>query len=162
MCVCFIHFFSVVCLFVCLFVNYIGQEDYDRLRPLSYPGTDVFVLMYSIISPSSLANIKSKWYAEIKKYADEQRAPIILVGTKSDLMNDTDISTHLAKRGEHMISNTEGQQVATEIGAVAHFQCSAFTQENIKNVFDTTIRTAAKAQNERMHVDTTTCSCVIS
>jgi small GTP-binding protein len=25
-----------------------GQEDYDRLRPLSYPGTDVFVICFAI------------------------------------------------------------------------------------------------------------------
>ena len=27
-----------------------GQEDYDRLRPLSYPQTDVFLACFSIIS----------------------------------------------------------------------------------------------------------------
>ena len=26
-----------------------GQEDYDRLRPLSYPSTDIFLLCYSIV-----------------------------------------------------------------------------------------------------------------
>jgi GTPase SAR1 family protein len=31
-----------------------GQEDYDRLRPLSYPQTDVFLICFSIISPSRL------------------------------------------------------------------------------------------------------------
>merc|ERR1712137_10792 len=30
-----------------------GQEDYDRLRPLSYPQTDVFLACFSIISPAS-------------------------------------------------------------------------------------------------------------
>jgi small GTP-binding protein len=30
-----------------------GQEDYDRLRPLSYPQTDVFLICFSIISPYS-------------------------------------------------------------------------------------------------------------
>ena len=39
-----------------------GQEDYDRLRPLSYPQTDVFLLCYAVSSPSSFENIKNKWY----------------------------------------------------------------------------------------------------
>ena len=34
-----------------------GQEDYDRLRPLSYPDTDVILICYSIDSPDSLQNI---------------------------------------------------------------------------------------------------------
>lgn len=31
-----------------------GQEDYDRLRPLSYPDTDVILMCFSIDSPDSL------------------------------------------------------------------------------------------------------------
>ncbi len=30
-----------------------GQEDYDRLRPLSYPQTDVFLVAFSLISRPS-------------------------------------------------------------------------------------------------------------
>ena len=33
-----------------------GQEDYDRLRPLSYPDTDVILMCFSIDSPDSLEN----------------------------------------------------------------------------------------------------------
>lgn len=37
-----------------------GQEDYDRLRPLSYPQTDVFLICFSIVSPPSFDNVKAK------------------------------------------------------------------------------------------------------
>lgn len=42
-----------------------GQEDYDRLRPLSYPDTDVILMCFSIDSPDSLENIPDKWTPEV-------------------------------------------------------------------------------------------------
>lgn len=43
-----------------LYVASSGQEDYDRLRPLSYPQTDVFLVCFSVVSPSSFENVKEK------------------------------------------------------------------------------------------------------
>ena len=63
-----------------------GQEDYDRLRPLSYPQTDVFLICFSIVNPASFENVRTKWFSEIKYYCPE--IPIILVGTKVDLRDD--------------------------------------------------------------------------
>lgn len=63
-----------------------GQEDYDRLRPLSYPDTDVFVLVFSVESPASFENVMVKWYPETKDHVP--KAPRILVGTKVDLASD--------------------------------------------------------------------------
>lgn len=57
-----------------------GQEDYERLRPLSYPDSNVIVMCYSIDSPDSLSNISDKWNPELRYYCP--RAPIILVGTR--------------------------------------------------------------------------------
>ncbi len=37
-----------------------GQEDYDRLRPLSYPQTDVFLVCFSLVSPPSFENVRTK------------------------------------------------------------------------------------------------------
>uniref|UniRef100_A0A8C8ZC33 Ras homolog family member C n=1 Tax=Prolemur simus TaxID=1328070 RepID=A0A8C8ZC33_PROSS len=60
-----------------------GQEDYDRLRPLSYPDTDVILMCFSIDSPDSLENIPEKWTPEVKHFCPN--VPIILVGNKKDL-----------------------------------------------------------------------------
>ncbi len=55
-----------------------GQEDYDRLRPLSYPQTNVFLVCYSVISPSTYTNINNKWIPEIKHHCPD--TPIVLCG----------------------------------------------------------------------------------
>lgn len=58
-----------------------GQEDYDRLRPLSYPQTDIFLVCFAISSPTSFENVKTKWLPELQHHAPG--VPFILVGTKS-------------------------------------------------------------------------------
>ncbi len=35
-------------------------QDYDRLRPLSYPQTDVFLICFSLVSQPSYENVRSK------------------------------------------------------------------------------------------------------
>jgi Ras-related C3 botulinum toxin substrate 1 len=117
-----------------------GQEDYDRLRPLSYPQTDVFLGAFSIISPHSFDNVKSKWWPEIQHHAPG--VPIILVGTKSDLRNDQSMIQQLQAKGMSIIKPEEAQGRSEEIGAVKYLECSALTQEGFKNVFDEAIRAA--------------------
>ena len=46
-----------------------GQDDYDRLRPLSYPDTDVFLICFSLVNPNSFANVADKWSPEIAHHA---------------------------------------------------------------------------------------------
>lgn len=117
-----------------------GQEDYDRLRPLSYPQTDVFLVAFSIISPHSFDNVKSKWWPEIQHHAPG--VPIILVGTKSDLRNDQSMIQQLSAKGMSIIRPEEATQRSEDIGAVKYLECSALTQEGLKTVFDEAIRAA--------------------
>lgn len=57
-------FSSVVFLLSFLGLNLLlyvtGQEDYNRLRPLSYRGADVFILAFSLISKASYENVSKK------------------------------------------------------------------------------------------------------
>merc|ERR1719197_1322272 len=84
-----------------------GQEDYDRLRPLSYPQTDVFLICFSVISPTSFENVAVKWHPEISHHAPE--VPFILVGTKMDLRDDTDTVSKLKANAQKPISKAEAQ-----------------------------------------------------
>jgi len=117
-----------------------GQEDYDRLRPLSYPQTDVFLVCFSVISSSSFENVKTKWVPEIQHHAPG--VPILLVGTKSDLRKDDQTTKQLASRGQNLVNTEQANSMAKEVGAVKYLECSALTQEGLKQVFDDAIRAA--------------------
>ncbi|ORY30688.1 hypothetical protein BCR33DRAFT_759392 [Rhizoclosmatium globosum] len=115
-----------------------GQEDYDRLRPLSYPQTDVFLICFSLVNPSSFENVKAKWYPEVSHHAP--KAPVLLVGTKLDLREDPEIVSRLRSHRMSPISHQDGVLMARSIEAVKYMECSALTQRGLKNVFDEAIR----------------------
>lgn len=117
-----------------------GQEDYDRLRPLSYPQTDVFLICFSIVSPPSFDNVKAKWYPEIEHHAPN--IPIILVGTKLDLREDKTTLEALKQKRMEPVSYEQALLVSKEIRAHKYLECSALTQRNLKSVFDEAIRSA--------------------
>jgi len=114
-----------------------GQEDYDRLRPLSYPQTDVFLICFSVVSPPSFENVKEKWYPEIKHHCPT--VPFLVVGTQSDLREDKTTLEKLAKSKQKPISTKDGEMLAASINAVKYVECSAYKQKNVKDVFDDAI-----------------------
>jgi len=119
-----------------------GQEDYDRLRPLSYPQTDVFLICYSVSNPVSLRNVRTKWIPEVQHH--EPEAPIVLVGLKSDMRGDPNITRQLDAIGETFVSPEEGQQLAASTGCEKWAECSALTQEGMHEVFAEAIRCSMK------------------
>jgi Ras-related C3 botulinum toxin substrate 1 len=115
-----------------------GQEDYDRLRPLSYPGTDVVVLCFSLVNESTFESIRMKWNPEINHYLDG--IPKILVGTKLDMREQKITDGGLTKYEE--IDTAEGQDLAKEIGAFAYIETSPLTGKNLNEVFEKVISAA--------------------
>jgi len=115
-----------------------GQEDYDRLRPLSYPQTDVFLVAFSLISRASYENVKQKWWPELKHHCPG--VSMILVGTKLDLRNDGGTVAKLREKNQTPVTFEEGLEQAKHIGATKYLECSALTQKGLKCVFDEAIR----------------------
>merc|ERR1712174_16932 len=115
-----------------------GQEDYDRLRPLSYPQTDVFVICFSIISTTSFENIRAKWIPEVRHHCPG--VPILLVGTKIDLKTDEDVQKEMKEKNQTFVTTEQGKKLAEDLGAVKYMECSALTQEGLKAVFETSVR----------------------
>ncbi|THD25903.1 Ras C3 botulinum toxin substrate 1 [Fasciola hepatica] len=115
-----------------------GQEDYDRLRPLSYPQTDVFIICFSLVGTSSYENVEGKWSKEVAHFAPH--TPIILVGTKQDLRDNTRSESALKHAPISCISYQQGLTLAKKIGAQKYLECSALTQQGLKMVFDEAIR----------------------
>ncbi|MCL4159591.1 UNVERIFIED_CONTAM: hypothetical protein GTU68_027604 [Idotea baltica] len=116
----------------------LGQEDYDRLRPLSYPQTDVFLICFSLISPASFENVRAKWYPEVSHHCPS--TPIILVGTKLDLREDKETLENLKEKRLAPITYPQGLVMCREINAVKYLECSALSQKGLKTVFDEAIR----------------------
>jgi cell division control protein 42 len=114
-----------------------GQEEYDRLRPLAYPSTNIFIVCFSTVSHNSLTNVRENWTNEIFHFCP--KTPFILVGTKIDLRDDPQTIENLQKNNEKPITFTQGEKVATELKAVKYLECSALTQKGLKDVFDEAI-----------------------
>nr|XP_045005099.1 ras-related C3 botulinum toxin substrate 1-like [Jaculus jaculus] len=108
-----------------------GQEDCDRLPPLSYPqrSPNVFLICFSRLSPASFENVCAKWYPEVRHHCPN--TPIIVVGTKLDLRDDKDRMEKL-KEKLTPITYPQGLAMAKEIDAVKYLECSALTQRGLK------------------------------
>eukprot|EP01120_Amphizonella_sp_Union-15-10_P006392 TRINITY_DN2038_c0_g1_i5.p1 TRINITY_DN2038_c0_g1~~TRINITY_DN2038_c0_g1_i5.p1 ORF type:complete len:208 (-),score=25.63 TRINITY_DN2038_c0_g1_i5:52-633(-) len=116
-----------------------GQEEYDRLRPLSYANANIFLVCFSVVNPVSYENVSSKWYPELMHFCPE--IPYLLVGTKTDLRNDQGTIDKLKASGSAPILSPKGEELAKKIKAHKYMECSAKTEDNLKTVFDEAIKT---------------------
>lgn len=112
------------------------------MRPLSYPGTHVFLVCFSVVSPTSYENVKTKWWPEIKHHAPG--VPCILVGTKEDLRYNEEVVGRLRSEQKLPLSQQDGVRLAQEIGALKYIECSALTQKGLKSVFDEGIKVSRR------------------
>ncbi|SCV02546.1 LAMI_0H00408g1_1 [Lachancea mirantina] len=122
-----------------------GQEEYDRLRPLSYPQTDVFLLCFSVNEPNSFENVKDKWFPEIRHNTNYEnmelfqqcgKFPILLVGTKADLREEEHEQDRLRELNADFVSKSQIDQCVAHCGFMGYVECSAATQAGVAEVFE--------------------------
>lgn len=124
-----------------------GQEDYDRLRPLSYPQTDIFLVCFSIVEPSSFKNVKNKWIPEIRHHSSDE-IKIVLVGTKADLRDDPHTLDRLEESGNEPVPASDATKLVKELGLQDYVECSAATQTGVEDVFESAIKSVIVAEKE--------------
>ena len=97
-----------------------GQEKYKGLIPSYIRNSSIVFIVYDVSNRSSFDNVKN-WIQFVK---DIEKTTMILCGNKIDL--DRDVNTN------------EGEEIAKSEG-ILFFECSAKTNENIKNMFFSSI-----------------------
>ncbi|KAG6907211.1 hypothetical protein DXG01_009900 [Tephrocybe rancida] len=142
-----------------------GQEDYDRLRPLSYPDSHVILICFAVDSPDSLDNVQEKWISEVMHFC--AGLPIILVGCKKDLRRDPRVIDELRKTSqrpvtpeevrppfpflpfERVLTTEQGMAVSQKIGAKHYLECSAKSGEGVREVFQYATRAALLSRTKK-------------
>ncbi|KAM0517015.1 hypothetical protein ACHAPE_005127 [Trichoderma viride] len=135
-----------------------GQEEFDRLRSLSYDDTDLIVLCYSVDSKDSLENVESKWVGEIADNCPGVK--LVLIALKCDLRqmgedepeeaDATAAADGSAQREKPpTISYDEGLEVAKRIGASRYLECSAMKNRGVNEAFTEAARVALSVKKER-------------
>ncbi|KAJ7220077.1 P-loop containing nucleoside triphosphate hydrolase protein [Mycena pura] len=123
-------------LYTFMIFDTMGQPEYDHLRPLSYPQTDVFLVCFSVNSPESFENVREKWFLEVNHHCPS--VPCI---------------DKLAKRRLQPMTTEQGRRLALELEAARYVECSALTQEGLKDIFDQVIVAALEppVDNRKRH-----------
>ncbi|KAF2967366.1 hypothetical protein GQX73_g6190 [Xylaria multiplex] len=125
-----------------------GQEEYDRLRPLSYPETDLIFVCFAIDCPNSLDNVLDKWYPEVLHFCPY--TPLILVGLKSDLRHKKTCIEMLKTQGLTPVTTEQGMAVAKKMGA-QYMECSSKEMVGVDEIFESAIHSVV--MNDRRNIE---------
>ncbi|GAB1313529.1 RHO4 protein [Madurella fahalii] len=127
-----------------------GQEEYDRLRPLSYPETDLIFVCFAIDCPNSLENVMDKWYPEVLHFCPY--TPLILVGLKSDLRYKKTCIDMLKTQGLTPVTTEQGLAVATKMGA-QYMECSSKEMKGVEEIFERAILTVVANDRKTLEME---------
>lgn len=125
-----------------------------------YLSTDVFIVCFSVVSPTSFTNVELKWLPEIRRLPPE--APIILVGTHIDLETNLAVILQLSNTNQEMVTMERALGLVKKAGIVCYIETSAVTQKNMKSVFDKAIMSVLRPPTSRSHpnVAPECCACM--
>nr|XP_054520662.1 rho-related GTP-binding protein RhoF isoform X1 [Pan troglodytes] len=146
-----------------------GQEDYDRLRPLSYQNTHLVLICYDVMNPTSYDNVLIKvrpaswvvaphlgpaaplipcllppqWFPEVTHFC--RGIPMVLIGCKTDLRKDKEQLRKLRAAQLEPITYMQGLSACEQIRAALYLECSAKFRENVEGVFREAAKVALSA-----------------
>ena len=92
--------------------NFLFKDPDRPLLSSSLAKADIFLLTFSVISPKSLENIKTKWILEVEQFTPKTHC--VLIGLKHDRRG-----VENRERDEIEISVQSALQVARDIGIIS-------------------------------------------
>ncbi|KAI5614309.1 rho-related GTP-binding protein RhoF [Silurus asotus] len=110
-----------------------GQDDYDRLRPISYQDADLILVCYDVTNPTSYDNVLIKWYPEVNHFCPG--VPVILIGCKTDLRKDKEKIRKLRVLDLDPVTYIKGEETQKQMKATLYLECSAKHRENVEDIF---------------------------
>ncbi|KAF2757519.1 hypothetical protein EJ05DRAFT_392438 [Pseudovirgaria hyperparasitica] len=125
-----------------------GQEEFDRLRSLSYDDTHAIMLCFSVDSPQSLENVETKWKAEIAENCPGVK--LVLVALKCDLRKrEDDDGDDENTEPAQLIMYEEGLKAAERIKALRYMECSAKKNRGVNEAFTEAARVALQVKTSK-------------
>lgn len=114
-----------------------GQSDYVRLRPLSYPDTDIVFVCFSIVNRNSFKHAEDTWIPEVS--ACIKNVKILLVGLKRDLRSDQKfIEQYLKPKNMVPVTIQEGFEMAKRNACMGYYETSSINLENVVQLHECT------------------------
>ena len=129
------------------FCDTIGEEGYDRLRPLMYSQTDVFLVCFSVADRASFGSVWWKWVREVRHHCPDAR--LLLVGLKADLRGATDeseesdddeialekgVARHQLRQMDTCVKREDGEALAQRIGAHRYVEVASPTCDSVADL----------------------------
>ena len=103
-----------------------GQEEYARLRPLSYPDTSFVLMMFCLESEETLDNCIATWAPEVTHFCPG--VPIILVGVFHCYRSDYDDDKQSERAVTDECATAAAKAIGEEISIIDHLNISCSPQ----------------------------------
>lgn len=116
-----------------------GQENFDRLRPLSYKDVDIYLICFAVCDVDTFDNVTFKWMPELNNHANGKET-FILVGTKSDMRKHGSNADGSDAPGMTPVTAEQIEKCRQEGGFFQYIETSALQRYNVKAPFEAAIR----------------------
>ncbi|KAL8613749.1 hypothetical protein ACOMHN_029606 [Nucella lapillus] len=140
-------------------IDTLEEDESPAVRLSEYPGTDVFVVCFSVVRPETLKHVEEIWLPEIRAHAPH--TPFILVGTQADLREVDEICSMLREGQMEPISEAQGSAAARRFGAACYIECSPGVEKKLRKIINSAIASVLKVRQLNGAGGGATSMCVI-
>ncbi len=105
-----------------------AQKYFKRFRKIYYLGAQAAFIVFDLTNRESFENVKM-WHEELRLFTSEEDIPIVIVGNKTDLLEDRKV---YYQEGAKLANNlSESEKIK-----LSYIETSALTGSNVEDAFN--------------------------